>query len=329
MLRFFRSSKTSVLAVVALLAGLTWFHALQYPEAQPSGRYGTMLFELSAGWLRNIPSATVWVAFFLTLLVAVMLISVNKKLQLIDKISYLPGLCYILLIGGVPMIHRLNPAAPAAVFLVIAFLQLIESFDSDRLSYRYFTAPMFISLACFCYQYMYVYMAAVWLACLLFRPGYWREWVFSILGFALPVFFAFCWFFLVEDNPGAMIEFFGNIFSVERIVPSLSASTLAFFGFGIILSVITFGHLMRYIRSKRIIVRNGYYFIILIALITFALAIIVPDTLPVLWYLMAFPLSFILSHYLATATVRRGTIALALFFVGVIAAQVIFIGDFF
>ncbi len=259
-----------------------------------------------------------------------MLITVNNKLHLIDKMSYLPGLCYLMLIGGVPTIHLYNPAVIATGLLIVGFMQLIESFDNERLSYRYFTAPIFIAAACFFYRYMYIYMLAVWFACLFYRPGYWREWVFSVLGFALPVFFAFCWFFLVKDDPTFLTVFFKEIFSAEHLSPNLSVSTVIFFGLAVILIIVTFGHLMRYIGSKKIVIRNGYYCIILIAIITLALSVIVPDTLPATWYLTAFPFSFVLSHYLATVrSVRWGTIVLTLLFIGVITAQMIYLGQFF
>ncbi len=325
MLRFFRSSSSVVIIIVLLLGGLTWLHVLMRPEIQLENTYGAFLFHAATDWLKNMPVLAVWFGLLLTLLTAILLIVVNSKLHLIDKISYLPALCYVLLIGGVPMIHRFNPAVIAVILLIIGFIQLIGSFESERLSYRYFTAPIFIAVATFFYQYMYIYMLMIWFAILFLRPGYWREWVFSILGFLLPFFLAFSWFFLVEDDYTRMGTFFGEIFSIQRVIPYLSASTIAFFTISLIVIAITFGHLMRYIRSKKIVVRNGYYILILIAFITLVLSAMIPDMLPFVWFLMVFPLSFILSNYLATVkSIRWGTILLAFLFIGVIIAQIIY-----
>ena len=326
MLRFFRSSKTSVLVVVFLLGGLTWLHALVEPDVQQAGLYGTFLFGALVDLSDNIPSSAVWPGLILVLAFAGILIYVNNKLRLIDKVSYLPGLCYLLLIGGVPTIHRLNPEIIAGILIIIGFTQLVKSFESEKLSYQYFTAPIFISIATFFYQYAYVYMAVVWLAILLLRPGYWREWVFSVLGFAFPIFVAFSCFFLVDGDYTRMSAFFGEIFSLERLLPDLSIAGAVFFATSISVVVFTFGHLMRYLGSKKIIIRNGYYILILIAVTCTALVCMAPDTLPFAWYIAAFPLSFFTANYLATVrSVRWGTGILIFLFASVIISQIIYL----
>ncbi len=328
MLRFFRSSYTIVLVVIILVGGMTWFHALLAPEELTENRYGTFLFAPMTGWFNGIPLLSICIGLVLTLLGAMMMIVVNNRLHLIDKISYLPALCYVLLVGGVPFIHQFNPASIASILLILGFIQLIESFESERLSYGYFTASLFISIATFFYQYMYLYMLVVWFAILFLRPGYWREWVFSLLGFAFPVFLAFSWYFLVEDDFTRMGVFFHDIFAIQRTIPALSVSTVAFIGISTLVGIFTFGYLLRYLGSKKIVVRNGYYILILIAIITVAMAVIVPDTLPLSWYLMVFPLSFILSSYLATVrSYRWGTIVLAVLFLGVVISQLIFLSQ--
>ena len=112
--------------------------------------------------------------------------------------------------------------------------------------------------------------------------------------------------------------FFSEIFSFQRIVPSVSIATIVFSAVSAALVIITFGHLMRYIGSKKVIVRNGYYILILMALVTIILAVSTPDIFPFVWYLLAFPMSFVLSNFLATVkSTRWGTIVLTALLVGV------------
>jgi hypothetical protein len=173
---------------------------------------------------------------------------------------------------------------------------------------------------------MYVYMLVVWFAIALWRPGYWREWVFSVLGFALPMFFAFSWFFLVEDDVSLMGNFFNEMFTIQRIVPSLSISTIIFFVVGIVVGAVAFGHLLRYIGSKKVITRTRYYILILIGIITIGMAIVAPEIIPMAWYLLAFPMSLMVASYLATIkSARWGTIVLAILFAGVMVAHALFL----
>ena len=324
MLHFFRSSSSIVIVVIILIGGLTWIHALAGFGTSLSDKHGAFLFLALKNWL--VSGSGVWCGFVLLLSVSLLLVSASNQLRLIDKISYLPALCYVLLVGGMMELHQLNPVVMATMLLIIAFILLVRSFESERLSYKYFTVSALISAATFFYQYMYLYMLVVWLVILLWRPGYWREWVFSILGFTLPIFLAFSWFFLVDDDYARMGVFFNEIFSMPWVIPSLSVPTIVFSIVSFAVVIVTFGHLMRYLRSKKVIVRNGYYILLLIALVTVVLVIAIPDTFPFAWYLLAFPMSIILSNYLATVKlVRWGTIVLTVLFVGVVVAQVFFL----
>ncbi|MDR2038410.1 MAG: hypothetical protein LBQ60_10855 [Bacteroidales bacterium] len=326
MLRFFRSSKTIVLIVILLLGGLTWIYTLLEGKLVNENRYGTFLFQSIDGWMDNQPELSVWCGWILSMLGALMLIFVNNRLHLIDRISYMPALCYILLVGGVPSIHQLNPVIIATIFLILAFIQLIMSYRSENLSYGYFLAPLFISVATFFYQYAYVFMVIVWFSILFLRPGYWREWVFSLIGFIFPFFLLFCWYYLLEDNYTAIFIFLEDIFSIHRNIPELLPSTMIFFGVCTVVGIITFGHLMRYIGSRKIIIRNGYYTLIAISIVILIMVAIIPDTLPLAWYLLAFPLSFFLSHYLVNVrSLRWGNILLWLLFAGVLTAQLIYL----
>lgn len=284
------------------------------------------MFRMLDGWLAGIPELQMWSGLIFFLLAAFLLIFVNNRLHLIDKISYLPALSYVLLIGGVPEIHLLNPVVIATILLIASFIILSGSFESEQLSYSYFFVPVLISTAMFFCQYMYVYMLAVWITIVLWRPGYWREWIFSILGFSLPLFFAFSWFYLVDDDCTRIGDLFGEIFSIQQVAPSFSIPSIVFFGLGIMAVIVTFGHMLRYLGSKKIIVRNRYHVLFLFALITIGLMVAVPGIIPFAWYLLAFPMSFITANYLATVkSIRWGAIVLSVLFAGVMAVQAIFL----
>jgi len=294
-----------VIVAILLIGVLTWLHVLGETETISSGKK---------------------IGLFLSLLTAFLLIFANARLNLIEKTSYLPALCYLLLIGGVPEIHLFTPVIIATILLVTGFIFLADAFESERLSYNFFTASAFISFATFFFPYMYAYMLVVWLAIFLWRPGYWREWVFTILGFALPIFFAFSWFFLVEDDITRMGAFFDKIFTIQRVSPSMSTSTIVFFTVSITVGIIAFGYLLRDIGSKKVIIRTRYYILILIGAVTVGTAVIAPEMIPAGWCLLAFPMSFIISGYLTNIkSVRWGTVMLAILFTGVMVAQAIFL----
>jgi len=328
MLRFFRSYNFTVIVTILLIGILTWLHVLGEAETILSGKYGAFMFRALNGWLAPAHGVYVCFGLFLFLLTAILMVFAKNRLRLTEKISCLPALCYVVLIGGVPEIHLFNPVLIATILLVAGFIILAEAFESERLSYNFFTVSAFISFATFFYPYMYVYMIVVWLAIALWRPGYWREWVYTILGFSLPLFIAFSWFFLVKDDVSPMGVFFDEIFTIQRIALSLSTSTIVFFVFGIVAGVVAFGNLLKYIRSQKVVIRTRYYILILIGAVTVGMTFIVPGMIPLAWYLLAFPMSLTLSAFLSNMRSERwGTVALAILFVGVIVTQAMFLSE--
>jgi hypothetical protein len=315
-----------VIITILFLGILSWLHVSGESRISLSGQYGTFMFRALSGWFADSPKLCLWFGLILFLSTAILMVLVNNLLHLIHKFSYLPALCYVLLIGGAVEIHLFNPAVIATILLVTGFIVLDKAFESERISYRFFTVPAIISFATFFYQYMYAYMLVVWLVIAFMRPGYWREWVFSILGFAFPLCLAFSWFFLVDDDYSHIGVFFDEIFTLQRAAPSMSVSTIIFSASCILLTIIIFGHILRHIGSGKVILRNRYYVLILIAVVTAGMVFVVPDMLPQAWYLLAFPMSFFLSNYLATTkSIRWGTIVLSLLFVGVTVVQVIWV----
>lgn len=326
MLRFFRSSGKMVIVIILLTGILTWLHVLSNQPIDASAKYGAMLFCALNRWLVDSPGWYFWCGIFLFLLLAMQLVSVNNRFHLIEKSPLLPVLCFVLLVGGIPEIHLFNPAIIAVILLMISFRAIAKSFESDRLSYSYFFAPVFISAATFFYQYMYVYMLVVWVAIALYRPWYWREWVFSVLGYALPLFFAFSWFFLVDDDYTQLGAFLKDTFSLKQITTTISLPTTVFMAFYFMIAFFSLLRLLQIFGSKKIIFRTRYTILILIVGITVGLMIIVPGTLPLVWYLLAFPMSFIIANFLATIrSLRWGTVLLLLLFIAVIAVHVYFL----
>ena len=327
MLRFLRSYNTMVIVIILLIGVMTWLHVWDETTTFGSVKYDAFMFRGLNGWLAYLPAgAHVWLGLFFTLLTAVMLVYANARLQLIDKISYLPAFCYVTLIGGVPEIHLINPVLIATVLLIAAFIILSGAFESERLSYNFFTASAMISFATLFCTYMYAYMLMVWVAILFWRPGYWREWVFSVLGFALPFFFAFSWFFLVENDLTRMGDFFYEMFSIQQVAPSVSISSVFFFAAGIAVCAAAFVHLLQYVNSKKAIIRTRYYILMMMVIITVGMTFVAPDVIPYIWYMLAFPMSFIISGYLNNIkSLRWGAIILAVLLGGVAVAQAVFL----
>ena len=324
MLRFFRSSNTVTIVIILLIGLVVWLYKPDTIETAVPETYGMFLFTALTECVVNTPLVANVAGLFMFLAAAIMLVIVNVRLNLIDKISFMPTLCYFLLIGGMPEIHLFSPEVIATVIIIAVFIILMKTLDKETLSYNFFKVSALISFGTFFYQYMYVYMFVVWFIIAFWRPGYWREWVLSILGFVLPIFFAFCWFYLVDDAPARITSIFEQMLSIQRNAIHLSTSAIVFLSIIGLLTVLTFLYSAFYISSKKTVVRTGYYVLILIAIATIGMISVIPDAFPMAWYLLSFPLSFVISCYLASVkSIRWGTVVFAVFLACVVVVQIL------
>jgi hypothetical protein len=172
--RFFRSTGIVVIGAIFTICVLSWLHVFSGAEITTFGETDLFFFSPLNDFLANVPVALL--GFAILLLIAGILVFVNTRVRLIEKFSYLPALCYVLLIGGAPEIHMFSRFGISAIFLVIAYSILVGSFESERLSYKYFTAPIYIAIATFFYPYMYMYMAVVWISLAIGANGFFPYW---------------------------------------------------------------------------------------------------------------------------------------------------------
>ena len=132
--------------------------------------------------------------FALLLLQAFLWTSIINRHALLKQASYLPTFFYILLCSSRHSLVCFYPSMVASLFLIIAVGRLAESYKKEKALSELFDAGLFIGIAALIYVPAIVFILFLRVAVLVIRSLNWRDWIVSLIGFALPFVFALGYF---------------------------------------------------------------------------------------------------------------------------------------
>ncbi|MCK4751264.1 MAG: hypothetical protein KAT15_29600, partial [Bacteroidales bacterium] len=198
LLRLFKSGQPVMLIFIPVFAGLLWLkyfilpHTVSMvfePNPMPFYLWISVLFEnqLVLGKIVTL-SLIVFSALWLS--------RMNTKFIILKQRSYLPAIIYILVLSSYLPLQQLNPAVFASIFLVLSIGIMYDTYKKEGLALEFFMAAFMVSIASLFYAKAAFLMLVVWSGLFLLRTIYWREWVFTFLGFITPYIFLFSWYYL-------------------------------------------------------------------------------------------------------------------------------------
>ncbi|MGQ1785282.1 MULTISPECIES: hypothetical protein [unclassified Saccharicrinis] len=208
------------------------------------GTYALMLFLIILCWIKPITlgyainaesfdnamplwklfsflSKSKWLGFLFSMMSAVIItLSINRlnsKHGLLSKQSALPGIVFVLLVGGFTMAQRFNPIWLTTLFFILAFEYLFEAHNHRRVMKECFLAGFWISAASLLsYKIVLVFPLLIVMMGNL-RLLNFKSFLAAIIGLILP------WLFLLgyELVWGSIPEYFKYLgFSWSKIFDS-------------------------------------------------------------------------------------------------------------
>jgi hypothetical protein len=299
LLRFFKSTGSHIFIIIPLIGILLWMKAFMHPSqvkfifdtySMPSYKLVTGIFPVTSVYGTLL-------TFLAVILQAFLLVRLNTQFMFINNRTYLPAFFYILLSASIPELQRLNPAVFSSFFLIIALDQLMNSYKEEKLAYKIFTASFFLSLGATFYPYLIFFMFIIWVGLILLRSFFWREWVFSILGFLTPWFFVFSYYYLFHNNPIKIITDFSDVFFCSYKFKQYSVLTYIFGGFILTLILLASQFIIKEFTGKKILTRKAFLIFLWLFINVCAVYILVAQASAELVFIGAIPVSFLLSHY--------------------------------
>jgi hypothetical protein len=299
LLRLFRSTGAQILVLIPLMGFLLWLPSIISPpktqflfDAYPMPTY-KLVREI-------IPVESLFgsvLTFGLILFQSLLLVRLNTRFIFINNRTYLPALFFVLITAAIPELQRLNPVIFSGFFLLLAVEQLFNAYRHEKVAYEIFSASFLISLGATFYPFLIFFLFIVWASLVILRPFIWREWVFSIIGFFLPWFFVFSYYYLIHGDPHKIFTDYALIFGSGYKFKYYSGLTYGFVSFLVFLILLASQFIIKEYTGKKILPRKAFLLFLWLFVNTILVYLLVEQTSAELIFLGAIPVSYLLSNY--------------------------------
>jgi len=290
-------------AIIFLLALGIWIPAFLSPEIIIDGAIGSSMpfYQLSNIALEGNLLFSRLLTFGLMLIEAVLLVRINAKHVLVQKKTFLPALFFILISSHTPLLMQWNPVLPAALFLIFILDVNFHSYSSGPGNYKFFDVGILLGLASLFYAPMIYLLVFIWIAILVQRPFFWREYLFPLLGLIVPYVFVFAFLFFADRSIPEFLQGLGSDFIFDYDIPHYNWINLIFgiyLGFLVILSSV---FMLKVFQFRKIYTRDYFMVLFWLFISGSAIFLLLSGFNSGLSYVVGIPISFILTNYFANA----------------------------
>lgn len=319
LLRSFKSGKLALLLVIPVLAGLMWlkYFILPQPVEMSFEPNAMPFYDWFLGQLENHPLLSRILTLLLLIFIGMWVSRMNTKFIILQHRTYLPAIIYIVLVSSYQPLQVLNPAVFAAAFFVLSLDVMLDAYKKEGLAHEFFMAGFLIAIASLFYARAAFLMLIVWTGLAILRPVQWREWVFTVLGFAVPIIFLFASYYLSGVDSAASWELIRQDFIHDRTAEIPNYIYLAFYGYVLILILLASRKMLYDFQKLKIYIRKFFRLNFWIFAFVLAIFLIIYSRAMEMIYFLAIPVSYILSYYFFNTRSRlRGEIIFTLFLAG-------------
>ncbi|TLX73031.1 hypothetical protein E9993_16340 [Labilibacter sediminis] len=293
-LKLIHSNKIGAYAFMLLLIILFWVKPIL------EGSAGITINEdaMPLWHLFSFANGKSWLAYSFSIVCAIIIAlnvtRFNSKYGLLSKQSALPGLTYVLLVGGTPAAHSFSPLWIATILMVISLEYLFIAHHKRKPMKECFLAAFWLSLSS-----LFFYKALLFIPLLIFlmlalRVVTFRSFLATSIGIILPWLLTFGYYFTI----GHTDEFIQHLsFSVEKIAhfTRLQTPEIAYLiSIAFIFLIALFSVINAY-GTKKIFTRKQYQIFVFCG-IYISLVMLVTGINMDYFPILAFPYAIIISH---------------------------------
>lgn len=326
LLRIFKGNNPAVIFLVTVIFAAVWISAFIHPlpATTTEAVQGQMpLYRLLAGPLAKSSLAGTLAAIIFTILLTFLMVNFNTRTFFINERTYLPALFLILLTGFFPEFQSLNPALPAALFLMIALMRIAEGYRKAGVASNFFDAGLLISAGSLFYANLIWFGLLVFIGIAIIRTLNISEIFISLTGLITPYVLLFGIYYVAGSDLDVLLKLIGNnLFHAAEgyHYPRITIAVLLVAGLVILVSL---AYLFPMLNSKKIKARKTFSLLIWTFFISLAVYLAVPSASVEMVWITAIPASYFLTHYFVFIRKRIvPEILLSALFLAVAAVQV-------
>jgi len=328
LLKLFKGTGPGVIFLIAVtLAGL-WIGAFIDPQLPGEAVYETSpmpLYGIITSLAGTSPLPGVILSFLIVTVLLMLLTYFNTSVFFINERTFLPALFYILLCSFYPEIRILNPVLPAALFLMVAIMRIIDTYRKPGTAFNYFDAGILISIGSLFYFNVIWFGLLLIAGIVLLRSGNIREPGIAVLGLITPYIILLGLYYVLEIDIESFFADIKNNLAGESPgyhFPRLTIILMILAGLLFLVSIV---FLMAQMSSKKIKSRKTFFLLMWVLSISLAVFLFLPSVSVEMIWITAIPASYILAHYFVFA--RKKLVPEIMFtglFLLVILVQVLF-----
>jgi hypothetical protein len=233
------------------------------------------------------------VALILILLQGLLFNGIVNQYNFIGYRSYLPGIIYLLIVANFPAVQVLHPIHFATLILIFSWNRITNvDFGLNNFS-AYFNAALLLGISTLFYPNFIYLILLILVSTSLNRVPNIREFIMIILGFSAVWYFYFSLFYIFTDQANFSGLEYSLIFKTSELLEFKVCQTIFIIYLALLLilaSIKSTGS----ISSQKIQIRRNHKIILIWFIIGLAIYLFTSSKSELI-YLLAIPVSFILS----------------------------------
>ena len=296
LLKLFKSHQPFSIVLIPIINILLWLPIFINPPD-----YSIYLNDYApfAGYLIKslnfFPLSSIIIANIFVLISAFYVNKINLKHVFIEKRTYLPAYIYVFVFAFFLTSKFLIPLSFSLLFILFSFDKILVIRKERNILKPYFESGILAGISSLFIVDSLLFFIVIWIAIMLTSHFYWREYLMTVLGLILPIFFLFAYYYFTNNTYFFQTTYFSILNPQSTLILNFKAlyfgSILSFF------TLISLFHLFFYSKTKKTTTR-GQYKLFFWTIVLFIIGFVLfeyqkPETL----YIIIIPISYIISNF--------------------------------
>jgi hypothetical protein len=217
MISIFNNNRIVLGVVLLLLTFLLSMVVLVNPEWYVLSDFQSPFYSLLVDWLKRISGNNFYFFFIISLaLIFIQAIVINRfvnDIKLFPKITYVPGLLYILCASLFREYLFFNPVLIVNTFIVLIVIKMFSVYKKADCHKDIFDVGLMIGICALIYFPSLSLLLLFFIGLSILRPFAWREWVIGIIGVLVPFFLAGTVYFLNDKLAKFFLATFESVYA--------------------------------------------------------------------------------------------------------------------
>ncbi|HOM35564.1 MAG TPA: hypothetical protein P5538_00090 [Bacteroidales bacterium] len=256
-------------------------------------------------------------------IIAFLIIKINSDLFIVENGYQSPGVIFALLTGYYINNQRITGVLLGSMFLFLTFSRIFKSINDYKAYGNFFNAGLFWGLGILFYPKLIVMFPIIVISMFMIRTVLWREPLFFLSGFLIPILYYFAFYFFKSDYTHAVFEVRGLFYNA--VIPvAKSYLTFQYLIFVPQLLIILIAVISRFTIKKSSKVSSRRFLTVITLITVFILAYLVSHLAELEAVIIIYPfISILLSYMFINLKEKTAKIFIGIFVLTIIFTHVL------